>query len=996
MASTYENDLRLEEMATGENSGSWGTKTNNNLELVADAFSYGTEIIANADTAITIADGAADAARSLALKITSSEDLTTTRVVTLGPNTTSKVWIIENSTSGGQTLTISAGSGSNVTLPNGVTKIIATDGIGAAANVTELYTNLHNLTVDDLTVNNDIIMDSDGAKIDFGSDSEIQLTHVADTGLLLTETGGGAPTLQFRDNALSISSSADGQLDIDADTEVQITAPTVDISADLRVDTNVFVVDATNNRIDINGGGSSATFDVIGAAPNDWAGRFENTSATGFGIIGVTASTDTADSVFELRTGTTTSAFKVLADNDWQVYNSTGNASMHWDASAASLGLGNQSTPRSRIDIYTGQTSGALTPVITMDWNSSTERNNFIGIDDADEMVIASDENDTGSGSRIRFRVDASDQVSIFADNKVDIGNTGGGSAPSSTLSVAGQVGTQNGTAAAPTHTFYSDTDTGMYRYAADGLAFSTGGTLRGRFNSGGLFLLPGNQTSASVTGAQRTFQIAGTDGIIAAQSIIRYSNDSGGPLLMFAKSRGTDPSTNAQALLSDGDYLAEIRFTGSDGTDLNSNSAKIVVAADGTQTSSSLPGMFRFLTTAGGNTSPTERLRLTSAGRLIHQEADVTVAQEAKVQFAGSNASSVWSAINTGDNAYSSLPNEVSIMNTVDNTTSSIAGIFMQAGETSSGSGVNAARIAAIREGNISTGLGMATRKSDGTMASRIYIRNDGNVGLSTDDPTRSLEIYRTTPKLSLYDSSDGSSGWDADQLFGAIQWRTADANVGGAGQINAYINVEHIRSGGPHTNPDAGMVFGISDGVTPTATDFMVLDNYGNTGQRFLRLLSNSDGIQFNGDTANANALDDYEEGDWTPSLEGTTTNPTVSSGSFSGRYRKIGDMVVVWFDIQNVTISGGSGDIQIPVSDLPYAPNHPFGREIASGSVETYNVAWPHDGTIGTRFEPSEGIQLQVSRNGGSWAVVSCANAAGSSRYIGGHLIYRTTGN
>ena len=45
MASTYENDLRLEEMATGENSGSWGTKTNTNLELIADAFGYGTEAI---------------------------------------------------------------------------------------------------------------------------------------------------------------------------------------------------------------------------------------------------------------------------------------------------------------------------------------------------------------------------------------------------------------------------------------------------------------------------------------------------------------------------------------------------------------------------------------------------------------------------------------------------------------------------------------------------------------------------------------------------------------------------------------------------------------------------------------------------------------------------------------------------------------------------------------------------------------------------------------
>jgi hypothetical protein len=171
MASTYENDLRLEEMATGENSGSWGTKTNTNLELIADAFSYGTETIADADTTITIADGAADAARSLALKINSSEDLTTTRVVTLAPNTTSKVWIIENNTSGGQTLTISAGSGSNITLANGTTKIIATDGIGAGSNVVELT---QDLAIADMSVDG-ILSLADG------TNSAPSLTNTGDT-----------------------------------------------------------------------------------------------------------------------------------------------------------------------------------------------------------------------------------------------------------------------------------------------------------------------------------------------------------------------------------------------------------------------------------------------------------------------------------------------------------------------------------------------------------------------------------------------------------------------------------------------------------------------------------------------------------------------------------------------------------------------------------------------------------------------------------------------
>ena len=64
MASTYVNDLRLEEQATGENSGSWGTKLNSSLEQIAEAFSYGSEAIADASThTITMADGTSDEAR---------------------------------------------------------------------------------------------------------------------------------------------------------------------------------------------------------------------------------------------------------------------------------------------------------------------------------------------------------------------------------------------------------------------------------------------------------------------------------------------------------------------------------------------------------------------------------------------------------------------------------------------------------------------------------------------------------------------------------------------------------------------------------------------------------------------------------------------------------------------------------------------------------------------------------------------------------------------
>ena len=135
---TYDNDLRLKEIATGDESGGWGTSTNTNLSLIADAFSYGTEAITtNADThTTTIADFSADPGRSLYLKYTGTLDSACT--ITLGPNTVSKVWIIENSTTGSQSINISQGSGANVTIPNGAVKVIATDGAGSGAAVYDL------------------------------------------------------------------------------------------------------------------------------------------------------------------------------------------------------------------------------------------------------------------------------------------------------------------------------------------------------------------------------------------------------------------------------------------------------------------------------------------------------------------------------------------------------------------------------------------------------------------------------------------------------------------------------------------------------------------------------------------------------------------------------------------------------------------------------------------------------------------------------------------
>jgi hypothetical protein len=133
---TFVNNLRLKEITTGDEDGTWGTSTNTNLELITDAFSYGVqEMAADANETFTMLDATADDVRSFYLKITSAVSLTTTREVTLGPNTVSKVWMIENATTGGQIITIKQGSGATVNVANGSKVMVVTDGAGAGAAV---------------------------------------------------------------------------------------------------------------------------------------------------------------------------------------------------------------------------------------------------------------------------------------------------------------------------------------------------------------------------------------------------------------------------------------------------------------------------------------------------------------------------------------------------------------------------------------------------------------------------------------------------------------------------------------------------------------------------------------------------------------------------------------------------------------------------------------------------------------------------------------------
>ena len=238
---TYVNNLRLKEIATGDESGTWGTSTNTNLELIADAFGSGTEAITtNADThTTTIADGSADEGRAIYLKYTGTLDSACT--ITLAPNTINKLWIIENATSGSQNIIISQGSGANITIGNGKVAAIFTDGAGSGAAVLDAFADLElsstltaagNVTMSaDASVGDDLSLVSDAAVLNFGADSDVNLTHVADTGLLLNST----MALQFNDASQYINAPSNAILDINATDEIELNATAVDLNGTLDV-----------------------------------------------------------------------------------------------------------------------------------------------------------------------------------------------------------------------------------------------------------------------------------------------------------------------------------------------------------------------------------------------------------------------------------------------------------------------------------------------------------------------------------------------------------------------------------------------------------------------------------------------------------------------------------------------------------------------------------------------------------------------------------------
>ena len=144
--------------------------------------------------------------------------------------------------------------------------IIKTDDTTDATSTTDgsLQTDGGLSVAKDAVIGDDLLLLSDSAVLKFGADSDTTLTHTDGSGLTLNSTN----KIMFRDSALSVSSSADGQLDIDADTEVEITATTVDINGAVEISgtttqtgvSTSAAKDIFNAGLSVKNGSSSAGF----------------------------------------------------------------------------------------------------------------------------------------------------------------------------------------------------------------------------------------------------------------------------------------------------------------------------------------------------------------------------------------------------------------------------------------------------------------------------------------------------------------------------------------------------------------------------------------------------------------------------------------------------------------------------------------------------------------------------------------------------------------
>jgi hypothetical protein len=285
MPSTYTLNNGIELIGTGEQSGTWGDTTNTNLGLLDAALDGQVTITlaaagsSGSPNALPITDGTTSNGRNRMVVFADGGDLGATAYVQLTPNDAEKIIYIRNSLSGSRSVILFQGTynaSNDYEVPAGTTAVVYFDGAGAGAVAANVFNNAYfdGLRLGSVSVT--AILDEDNMASDSATalatqqsikayvDSQVGTVDTLAEILAIGNTTGAtdiavdsAQKVQFRDAAIYINSSVDGQLDIVADTEIQIAATTIDVNGALDVSGTALVtgVLTTTAATVSNGGG---------------------------------------------------------------------------------------------------------------------------------------------------------------------------------------------------------------------------------------------------------------------------------------------------------------------------------------------------------------------------------------------------------------------------------------------------------------------------------------------------------------------------------------------------------------------------------------------------------------------------------------------------------------------------------------------------------------------------------------------------------------------
>ena len=288
------------------------------------------------------------------------------------------------------------------------------------------------------------------------------------------------------------------------------------------------------------------------------------------------------------------------------------------------------------------------------------------------------------------------------------------------------------------------------------------------------------------------------------------------------------------------------------------------------------------------GTTSPADELH-------VYGNVDGTISTKVQNDFAGTNATAEIWAIAKGNNfRIVNYPDADTVnANRTDFISSAGGSYFTFSTASTERLRIDSSGYVGINETNPTNRL---TVSQNYTYETSTTVHNNAHIKLQED----TASTYITNINGITYLSTAPQKGADRGAL---IDGNTKSATIKVAGRSEGTIQ------------------FKTSSGTTGTIiseTERMRITNEG-----YIRLASASLGIQFGGDTAAANALNDYEEGTFTPVLaDAATGGNTASPSDANGSYVKVGSMVTISIQLQNTDLTGMTGTNNAYIRNLPFS--------------------------------------------------------------------------